>query len=389
MFARTSLLRLRQGHGSAPVTQIELFFDLVFVFAVTQLSQTLRAHLTPAGALQTLILFAAVWWVWVYTSWITNWLNPAERPVRLLLIVLMLAGLVLSTSLPDAFAQRGLAFAAAYVFMQVGRSLFMLWAVKNFDAANFRNFQRIVVWLCLSGVFWLAGGALPDLRMGLWLAALALDLASPALGFWVPGLGCSPTADWDIDSFHLAERCAGFILIALGESITVTGVTFFALTWDVPNTVAALAAFLGAVALWWIYFDTAAEHTAEAFAKAEDPGSVARAAYTYMHAVLVAGIIVVAVADERVLTHPAARASAGAVLAMLGGPALYLAGNGLFRRMLAPRFPPSHVLGLALLAVLAAAAPFLPLLALALLTTASLIAVAAIGSILHHRQAAK
>jgi low temperature requirement protein LtrA len=342
--------------------------------------------LTPEGALQTLILFAAVWWVWVYTSWITNWLNPAERPVRLLLIVLMLAGLALSTSLPDAFGPRGLEFAAAYVFMQVGRSLFMLWAVKNFDAANFRNFQRIIVWLCLSGLFWLAGGALPDLRMGFWLIALALDLASPALGFWVPGLGRSPTADWDIDSFHLAERCAGFILIALGESITVTGVTFFALTWDVPDTIAALAAFLGAVALWWIYFDTAAEHTAQAFAEVDDPGRIARAAYTYMHAVLVAGIIVVAVADEQVLTHPAGRASASAALVTLGGPALYLVGNGLFRRMLAPRFPPSHVFGLVLLAFLAAVAPFVPLLALALLTTTSLIVVAAIGSILHHRQ---
>jgi low temperature requirement protein LtrA len=202
----------------------------------------------------------------------------------------------------------------------------------------------------------------------------------------VPGLGRSPTADWDIDSFHLAERCAGFILIALGESITVTGVTFFALTWSVPNSIAALAAFTGAVALWWIYFDTAAEHTAQAFAEVEDPGRIARAAYTYMHAVLVAGIIVVAVADEQVLTHPAGRASASAALVTLGGPALYLVGNGLFRRMLAPRFPPSHVFGLVLLAVLAAMAPFVPLLALALLTTTSLIVVAAIGSILHHRQ---
>src|SRR5664279_2825127 len=108
------------------VTYAELFFDLVFVFAVTQISHTLLGRFTPLGVLQTTLLFLAVWWVWVYTSWTTNWLNPELTPVRILLFLLMLGGLVLSTSIPKAFESRGLWFAVAYTAMQVGRTGFLL-----------------------------------------------------------------------------------------------------------------------------------------------------------------------------------------------------------------------------------------------------------------------
>src|ERR1700753_3519642 len=108
------------------VTYAELFFDLVFVFAVTQDSHALLSRFTTIGAIQTAVLFLAVWWVWVYTTWITNWLNPELTPVRILLFLLMLGGLVLSTSIPQAFEGRGLWFASAYAAMQVGRTLFWL-----------------------------------------------------------------------------------------------------------------------------------------------------------------------------------------------------------------------------------------------------------------------
>jgi low temperature requirement protein LtrA len=365
--ATVNLLRPRGGgRGHAPVTQIELFFDLVFVFAVTQLSAELRTHLSILGVAHTLMLFAAVWWVWVYTSWVTNWLEPKHRPVQAMLIALMLFGLVLSTSLPQAFGARGLAFAISYVVMQFGRSLFMLWAVEAYDPANTRNFRRVCVWIGLSSLFWLAGGLTRgEPRTGLWLAALALDLISPSTGFYVPGLGHSTTADWTIDSDHLAERCAGFILIALGESITVTGETFYELHWDLSDAAAFLAALAGVVALWWIYFDKAAERTAEAFAQAKDPGRIARAAYTYVHGALVAGIIIVAAGDFLILHGPLTRAGPEAGLMVIGGPGLFLLGNGVFRRLVHPRFPPSHLYGLGLLAGVAVAAPVLPLLALA------------------------
>lgn len=123
---RRGLLRRRGGHEAGRVTFVELFFDLVFVFAVTQLSHTLAAHPTITGALETGLLFLAVWWVWIFTSWVTNWLDPERTPVRLLLLGLMFAGLILSASLPTAFAGGALAFAGAYSAMQVGRCLFML-----------------------------------------------------------------------------------------------------------------------------------------------------------------------------------------------------------------------------------------------------------------------
>src|ERR1700751_4196401 len=128
------------------VTYAELLFDLVFVFAVTQVSHTLLAHFTPIGALQTTLLLLSVWWVWVYTSWVTNWLNPELTPVRVLLFLLMLGGLMLSTSIPTAFDARGLWFASAYAAMQVGRTLFWLLSAPRARPAVRWNAIRIFCW---------------------------------------------------------------------------------------------------------------------------------------------------------------------------------------------------------------------------------------------------
>src|SRR6202043_3992645 len=140
------------------VTYAELFFDLVFVFAVTQISHTLLGRLTPLGALQTTLLLLSVWWVWVYTSWVTNWLNPELAPVRVLLFLLMLGGLVLSTSIPKAFESRGLWFALAYAGMQVGRTLFWLLSTPATRILARTNALRILVWLSVSAAFWITGG---------------------------------------------------------------------------------------------------------------------------------------------------------------------------------------------------------------------------------------
>lgn len=154
--AQHSLERKRIPGAETRVEFVELFFDLVFVFAVTQISHTLLKNLTLAGALQAGMLLMAVWWVWVYTSWVTNWLDPRRGPIRLLLFVLMLAGILLSTSIPEAFGERGLMFAGAYVFLQVGRTSFMLWALRRHNPGNYRNMCRIAAWLLLSAVFWIA-----------------------------------------------------------------------------------------------------------------------------------------------------------------------------------------------------------------------------------------
>ena len=378
--ART-LLRTRGSHDSGRVGMVELFFDLVFVFAVTQLSHSLLAHLDVAGALRTGFLLLAVWWVWIYTSWVTNWLDPEKIPVRLMLFVLMLAGLVLSASIPKAFAQHGAEFALAYAAMQVGRTAFMLWAARNEPVLR-NNFQRILIWLATSAVLWVAGGfAEGDARWAFWLPAMALEIVSPMLYYRVPGLGRSSTIDWNVDGGHLAERCALFVIIALGESLLVTGATFSGLeVVGASHALAFAAAFVGSVAMWWIYFDSGAVRAHHRIAHSDDPGRQARSAYTYFHVPVVAGIIVCAVADELVLMHPDHADNAG-IAAILGGPALYLVGTALFKWVTNDRvIPPlSHLGGLAVLAVLAwpAFAHAFSALQLGLLTTAVLVLVAA------------
>src|SRR5262245_5346889 len=131
MTQSASLLRERGSHDGGRVGMVELFFDLVFVFAVTQLSHALLAELTLAGAANIALLLPAVWWVWVYTSWTTNWLNPERLPVRVCLFALMIAGLVLAAAIPKAFGDHGIYFACAYIAMQIGRTTFVLWAVRN------------------------------------------------------------------------------------------------------------------------------------------------------------------------------------------------------------------------------------------------------------------
>ena len=377
---------LRPRGEAATVTQIELFFDLVFVFAVTQVSHLLLKHLDLVGVAQATLLFVALWWVWNYTAWVTNWLDPERRPLRGALLALMLAGLALSTSLPDAFGARGGVFACAYVAIQLGRTFFMLWAVRG-SSEHVGDFQRIAVWSAIAALPWLIGGfGASDARLAWWGGALAIELIAPTIGFWTPILGRADTAGWDIDASHFAERCAGFVLIALGESLVVIGATFADTAWDSATVAGFVATFIGAGALWWIYFDTAAENTRRAFARARDRGAMARTAYTYLHAVLIAGIVVVAVGDELILAHPHAPMDRAAIACIVGGPALFLAGNIAFRYVLHPRVPRSHVLGLALLAAIAGASPMLDRLSAGLLVVGALVLTAGAGTVLHARR---
>jgi len=375
--ATRSHLRERTGSEHGRVTFVELFFDLVFVFAITQISHSLIEHFDVEGVVHATLLLMAVWWVWIYTSWVTNWVDPQRTPVRLMLFVLMLAGLVLSTSLPKAFDSRGLAFAGAYAFMQVGRCLFMLWVLALHSPGNYRNFQRISAWLGASAVLWIAGGiADGDVRFALWVAALAVEYVGPWTGFWTPGLGRSTTADWDVDGAHMAERCGLFIIIALGESILVTGMTFGNLAWTASALAAFLAAFVGSVAMWWIYFNIGAERASRHIASSSDPGRMARLAYTYVHILLVAGIILVAVADELILMHPSGHASPATAVAALAGPALFLVGNVLFKCAVTKRLPPSHLVGLVLLALLVPVSDAVSPLTLGAAVTLTLVVVA-------------
>jgi low temperature requirement protein LtrA len=364
-----NLLRIRKGHEHARVTFVELFFDLVFVFAVTQLSHTLLAHYTALGAVETLLLLMAVWWVWIYTSWVTNWLDPERIPVRLMLFAIMLAGLILSASLPKAFAELGLVFALAHVAIQIGRTLFTIWAASG-NTSIVRNFQRILFWLCGSGILWIAGGfAEEEMRLAFWIAALVVEYAGPSMGFWTPGMGCSTTADWNVEGGHLAERCGLFVIIALGESILVTGATFSTLTWSWPVVLAFLAAFLSSLAMWWIYFNVGAERGTTSITTSGDPGRLARLGYTYIHLFIVAGIIVTAVGDEFTLAHPDGHGDLKTAAAIVGGPLLYLIGTLLFRRVITGHLPAIQLLAVVALVMIFFAAGALTPVTLSLATT--------------------
>jgi len=375
---RGALYRPLVPNQHSRVTYAELFFDLVFVFAVTQVSHTLLSHFTPLGAVQTTLLFLAVWWAWVYTTWITNWLNPELTPVRVLLFLLMLAGLVLSTSIPHAFEARGLWFACAYAAMQVGRTLFWLLSVPRARTGVQWNAIRILAWLSVSAVFWILGGFAQsaDRRLIFWAVALAIEYVGPLARFWIPKYGASSVEDWYVEGGHMAERCAGFIIIALGESIVDTGATFADLIWTRENVAAFASAFVSAIAMWWIYFHKGAEAGSELISKSAESGRLARSAYTYLHMPIVAGIILSAVADELVLKHPTSVSDLKTAISAVAGPLLFLVGAILFKHTIRGFLQLSHGVGIVGLIVLALFARELSPLMLSVLTTALLIVVA-------------
>src|ERR671917_144480 len=233
------LLRTRDG-GEQRVMPLELFFDLVYVFAITQLSHLLLDHLTVGGVLETLFLLLAVWWAWIYTTWTTNWFDPDRLPVRLMLVAVMLASLFMSVAIPEAFGERGLMFAIAYVAIQVGRTAFVLVALGGTHPLS-RNFQRVLSWYVASGPLWITGGLLDgEARYVLWGLALSVEVCGPVAGFWTPGLGRTLTGEWTIEGGHFAERCRLFIIIALGESLLVTGTTFG----EIESSTATVSAFV-------------------------------------------------------------------------------------------------------------------------------------------------
>src|SRR5215216_4504926 len=327
-------LRTRNG-GEQRVTPLELFFDLVYVFAVTQLSHRLLEHLSLRGVLETLMLLLVVWWAWQYTTWFTNWFDPDALSVRLMLGAVMLASLVMSVAIPEAFGERGLMFALAYVAIQVGRTAFTFIALRKSLGTSHplsRTFQRILSWFVGSGVVWIIGGLLGgEARYAVWLLALAVDNSGPVVGYYIPGLGRSRTGEWTIEGGHFAERCQLFVIIALGESILVTGTTFAEIEASAVAVLAFVVAFLGSVALWLIYFSRHAEAARETISSSEDPGRLARSAYTYFHMPMIAGIIAIAAADELTVAHPGEPGTLASITLTLGGTALFVAGQAFFK----------------------------------------------------------
>ncbi|UFS92893.1 low temperature requirement protein A [Bradyrhizobium daqingense] len=374
---RGAMFRVITPNQHSRVTNVELFFDLVFVFAVTQVSHTLLHHFTPLGTVHVAVLFLAVWWVWVFTAWVTNWLNPELTPIRILLFAMMLGGLVLSTTIPTAFEGRGLWFAIAYATLQVGRTAFWMFATPHHRTAVRHNAIRILAWFSVSAVLWIAGGlSQGETRLWLWIAAVIWEYIAPAARFWVPKLGFSSVEAWAVEGAHMAERCSLFVIIALGEAIIVNGATFAELEWTASNILAFISALVGAIAMWWIYFHRGAEAGSERISRSAESGRLARLAYTYLHTPIVAGIILTAVSDELVLKHPAGHSDMRTIVSTIGGPLIFLVGTILFKHAIRGFLQLSHGVGIVLLLALSWFASDLSPLWLSVATTMIMIVVA-------------
>jgi low temperature requirement protein LtrA len=343
-------LRHRDGHH-ANVTNEELFFDLAYAFAVTQLSHLLLHHLTLGGALDALTLWFPVWLGWQYTCWVTNWFDPASPRIRLMLFATLLIALVMASAIPQAFGERGLIFAVAYAAMQVGRSGWVLLQLPRGHPLR-ANYQRILGWGMLVACFWIAGGlAEPDNRRWLWGIGVVCEYVSPMLGFWLPGLGRSRTADWTIEGGHLAERCQCFVIVALGEALLASGGGFSeAEHWGGAMVGALAVTFAATLGLWWLYFGTSARDASERITHSDDPGAMG-ARFHYIHALLVAGIIVTAVGSDLVIEAPMEHAGLADILVLIAGPGLYLAGSAIYKAVVYDRAPLSHLVGIAALAL--------------------------------------
>jgi low temperature requirement protein LtrA len=324
-------LRRSPGEEEWRASWSELFFDLVFVLVITQLSALLVHDLTVSGAAKTLFLLLVAWWAWIYTTWGTNWFDPDRGPVRLVLALGMLASMLGAAAIPDAFGERALLLVVGYVGMQSLRNGFMVLATDAGDPLH-RPLVRSFAWNLWVGALWLAGALVDhDTRIAIWILALLCDYAGPLAGHWTPRLGRSDPRDWHLEPGHFAERLMLFLIIALGETIVAAGVTASHLDLTAARIGALVVAFAVAFVLWWLYFDFHAERTLSHLrAAAEQRGRLARD-LSYLLIPLVAGIIVCAVASELVIAHPEETLHGAALLPLGAGPALYLLGSVVFK----------------------------------------------------------
>lgn len=368
------------GDESQKATFPELFFDLVFVFALIQLSATLAKDFGPTALYEAAILILSLWWLWVHTTWLTNLLNTDKGPVRMFLFGLMFAGVLLAIALPKAFESQGLIFASIYTAMQLSRSLFGLYVFRGVDHGNSKTFGRMTVWLVVSSLVWIAGGFQDDLtsRLILWTVAIAIEYAGPLARYHVPGLRAQDDEQLLLSGEHLAERCALFVIICLGETILTTGKTATEYMNSNLTFIVFCAAFLSTVVMWWIYFHHGQEEVSDKAEEAEEaaePETIAQNLFNYGHLPIVAGIILTAVGEDFSLSHSHDASTLRESLAIMGGPILFLIGN--IGVKVASSFvrPISHFAGIVVLAALLFV-PGVPLYGLQIVSAAVLLIVA-------------
>jgi low temperature requirement protein LtrA len=357
------------------VNPLELFFDLVYVFAIGELSHHLLEHLDVRTGAETVIMALAVVYAWYMTAWGANWLEPERLPVRLLLVGLMFASLLMSVSIADAFGDRAWLFVTGYLLLQVGRSAFLMVALRG--RALGAHFVNDLVWELVTGALWVAGAiADGDARLVLWGIAVVATHAGVWSLHWLPGRGRAIDLEHtEIAGGHLLERFRLFFIIALGETVLTMGAAFTDEPFELERLLALAIGFTGTVALWWCYFQRAEPLGEERIESADDAGGIGLWS-TWTLTLIVLALIGIAVGDELAIAHPGDDATLGFTILTFGGPALFLLAQLLFHRAVFGYIPRSRPLGLVALAILALATAPLTMIAGIAASAAVLVAVA-------------
>jgi low temperature requirement protein LtrA len=367
-----SLIRPREV--ARAVTPLELFFDLVYVFTVSQLAHHLLGSVDARGMAETLVLTLAVMYAWFMTVWTSNWLDADRQLVRLLLLGLMFASLVMSTSISGAFGDRAWLFVAGYLAIQIGRTAFAVFAFRGHRLH--RHFANALVWEIGTAPIWIAGiltGS--SARLVLWGLATLVAYGGVIAGHPLPGRKSPFSSDSQIYAEHLLERFRLFFLIALGETVLTLGNAFADQSICATRLLVLAVAFTGSVALWWCYFHRAEEIGMRAVQGTDDPSRII-AIGNYTLILMVIGIIAIAVGDELAIADPNGSVGLAAAVLIFGGPAIFLFAQMAFMQGAAGRMPRSRALGCVALLVLALLTAPLSLLAAVFAASAVLVAVA-------------
>ena len=370
---RTAVLRV--AGAERVVAPIELFFDVVYVFAIGQLSHHLLEHVDLGTGAETTILALAVVYAWCMTAWAANWLDADRIPVRLLLVGLMFASLLMSVGIGDAFDGRAWLFVTGYLLLQVGRAAFLIVALRGRPLGE--HFVNNLVWELLAGVLWVVGAAITgDARMVWWGLAVAATYTGVCVLHWLPRRGRRVSLEQaEIAGGHLFERFRLFFIIALGETVLTMGTAFTDEPFEPERLLALAIAFSGTVALWWCYFQRAEPVGIEAADTAEAVGTVGWWG-TWTLTLIVLALIAIAVGDQLAIAHPGNETTVGFTVLAFGGPAVFLLAQLVFHHEALGHVPRSRPLAVAALAILAAATTPLTLLAGVAASSAVLVAVA-------------